>query len=78
MSGYGGAQRARRGALARQSERDKARAREWSERRVCGAYVPTRPVGPTPVYGHHTAAMAYGRSATSVRVNMAVRADYDD
>ena len=36
----GGAQRARRGALARQSEWEKARASEGSERRVRGAYVP--------------------------------------
>ena len=36
----GGAQRARRGALARQSEREKARVSEWIEHRVGGAYVP--------------------------------------
>ena len=37
---YSDAQRARRSALARQSEREKARASEWSERRVRDAYVP--------------------------------------
>ena len=34
-----GAQRAWHGALVRQSEREKARASEWSERRVRSAYV---------------------------------------
>ena len=53
---------------------------EWSERRVHDAYVPTlaRPVGPMLVYGRHTTVMAYGQSATGVRVNTAVRADYDN
>ena len=80
VSGCGGARRARRGALPRQSEREKARASEWSERRVHDAYVPTlaRPVGPMLVYGRHTTVMAYGQSATGVRVNTAVRADYDN
>ena len=66
--------------MARQSEREKVRASEWSERRVHDAYVlaQTYPARPTPMYGHHTAVMAYGRSGTAVRVNAAVRAYYND
>ena len=58
-------------------EREEVRAGEWSEQKGRDVFVhaSTRPARTSPMYGRHSVATAYGRSATDKRVDAAIRAD---